>query len=65
MGTDNAQTEERMTRENDAQLTIRLPKDLLDASHEKARRADVPISQYLRHCLREWVEDPPEPEQEG
>lgn len=67
MGTDKARTGERMTRENDAKLTIRLPKELLQAAHEKARRGDVPISQYLRHRLREWVaEDPPqEPEQGG
>jgi len=47
----------------DARLMIRLPKELLDAAREKARRSDIPISQYIRRCLREWVaQDPPEPE---
>ena len=56
--------EYRMADDLDAKLTFRLPKELLEAAHAKARRADVPISQYLRHCLRGWVvEDPPEPEE--
>jgi predicted DNA binding CopG/RHH family protein len=55
-----------MTDGNDAKLTIRLPRELLEAAHEKAQRSDVPISQFLRHCLREWVaEDPPEEPEEG
>ena len=48
-----------------SKVTFRLPKGLLEAAHAKARRADVPISQYLRHCLREWVSDDlPEPEEQ-
>ena len=44
----------------DAQLTIRLPKKLLEAAHEKAERSDIPISQVVRLWLRRWVaEDPP------
>ena len=48
-----------------AKLTIRLPQDLLDAAHETARRTDITISQIVRRCLREWVEEnsPDEPEQ--
>ena len=50
----------------DAKLTIRLPKELLDAAHEKARRVDIPVSQYVRRCLREWVvQDPPGPEKDN
>lgn len=53
-----------MDGNKDAKLTIRLPQELLDAAHETARRTDTPISQIVRHCLRQWVdENPPEPEQ--
>ena len=55
-----------MSGKKSAQLTIRLPRELLDAAHETARRTDVPISQIVRHCLRVWVEEnSPEPEQES
>ena len=54
-----------MTDGKDARLTIRLPKELLDAAHEKARRVDIPVSQYIRRCLREWVtQDQPESEKD-
>ena len=55
-----------MTDSKDARLTIRLPRELLEAANETAKRLDVPVSQYIRHCLRRWVEEnPPEPQQEG
>ncbi len=47
----------RMDGKKNAKLTIRLPKDLLDAAHRKAERTDVPISQIVRHCLRRWVDE--------
>jgi predicted HicB family RNase H-like nuclease len=55
-----------MVERNDGKLTIRLPKELLEAAHDKATRADVPISQFVRHCLRRWIqEDPPDAPEQG
>ena len=56
-----------MADKKNAKLVIRLPQELLDAVREKSQKADIPISQYVRHCLRRWVaEDPPdEPSQES
>ena len=54
-----------MVGKNDAKLTIRLPKELLDKVNEKSDRADIPVSQYLRHCMRKWVEEDPPDEQKG
>ena len=54
-----------MAYKKDARLTIRLPTELLEAALEKSRRMDIPISQYLRHCLRRWIsDDSPESEEE-
>jgi predicted DNA binding CopG/RHH family protein len=47
----------KMTDGKDARLTIRLPRELLEAAREKAQHVDIPVSQYLRHCLRAWVEE--------
>lgn len=46
-----------MTDGKDAKLTIRLPRELLEAAHAKAQRVDMPISQIVRRCLRDWVEE--------
>jgi predicted HicB family RNase H-like nuclease len=48
-------------------ISFRLPEDLYEKAKEKARREDITLSQVLRRCLKEWVEeDPPEePEQGG
>ena len=46
-----------MVSKNDAKLTIRLPRELLEAAHAKAERADVPISQFIRHALRDWIKE--------
>jgi predicted DNA binding CopG/RHH family protein len=55
----------QMANRKDAKLTIRLPSELLEAALEKSQRADVPVSQYLRHCLRRWIsEDPPDSKEE-
>lgn len=54
-----------MAEEKDARYQFRLPQSLLDAALDKARRQDLSLSQVLRRLIREWVEDPPEPEQEG
>jgi hypothetical protein len=55
-----------MTFEKDARYQFRLPRGLLDAALQKARREDLTLAQVLRRCLREWVDDPPEkPEQGG
>ena len=48
-----------MTLDNDARYQFRLPRELLDAALEKARREDVLLSQVLRRFLREWVRDEP------
>ena len=53
-----------MTEEKDARYQFRLPRGLLDAALEKARREDLTLAQVLRRCLREWVEDPPEEDRE-
>lgn len=42
----------------DAQLKIRLPRELLDAAKAKADSEDVPLSQVIRQLLREWVKSP-------
>ena len=44
-----------MTDEKDARLTIRIPSGLLDAAREKAKLEDIPVSQYVRRCLMQWV----------
>ena len=50
---------------DDARITIRVPRDLYEQAKEKAKREDITLSQVLRRCLREWVENPrkegPEP----
>jgi hypothetical protein len=53
-----------MTQEKDARYQFRLPQQLLDAALDKARRADLTLAQVLRRCLREWVEDPPDLDEE-
>ena len=56
-----------MADRKNAKLVVRLPQELLDAVKEKSQKADIPVSQYVRHCLRRWVAQDPaaEPEQEG
>ena len=55
-----------MDDRKDAKLTIRLPSELLEAALDKSKRVDVPVSQYLRHCLRKWIsEDPPDSREDG
>ena len=44
-----------MTARKDAKLTIRIPSDLLDAAREKAKLEDIPVSQYVRRSLMQWV----------
>ena len=39
----------------DAELTIRLPADLLEAARAKARREGVSVSEIVRQALRDWV----------
>ncbi len=41
-------------------ITIRVPQELYEKAKEKAKREDITVSQVLRRCLREWVEDSPE-----
>ena len=55
-----------MTDGKDARLSIRLPRELLEAAREKSKRVDIPVSQYIRHCLMAWVEeDPPKVPEKG
>ena len=50
-----------MTAKNlDSQFQFRIPSELLVKALEKAREQDLTLSQVLRRFLREWVEDPPE-----
>ena len=44
-----------MTMDKDARYQFRLPRSLLDAALEKARREDFTLAQVLRRCVREWV----------
>jgi predicted HicB family RNase H-like nuclease len=48
-------------------ISFRLPEDLYEKAKEKANREDITLSQVLRRCLRDWVEEdtPEEPEQEA
>jgi len=41
----------------DNKLTFRLPKELYDQAKARAKREDITLSQVLRRCLRQWVED--------
>jgi antitoxin component of RelBE/YafQ-DinJ toxin-antitoxin module len=49
-----------MSDEKDARLSIRVPRKLLDAALEKAKAEDLTLSQVVRRFLREWIQDPPE-----
>jgi hypothetical protein len=44
-----------MTDGKDAKLTIRIPRSLLEAAKEKSQTEDIPVSQYVRRCLMQWV----------
>lgn len=51
--------------ELDKSYRFRLSTELFEAAMAKAKREDLTLAQVLRRFLREWVEDPPEPSQEG
>ena len=44
-----------MTDGKDAKLTIRIPRSLLEAAKKKSQAEDIPVSQYVRRCLMQWV----------
>jgi predicted HicB family RNase H-like nuclease len=49
----------------ETKITIRVPEDLYQKAKEKARQEDITLSQVLRRCLRNWLEeDPSEPVKE-
>jgi hypothetical protein len=48
-----------MTEEKDARYQFRLPRSLLDAAMEKARREDFTLAQVLRRCVKAWVQEDP------
>ena len=49
---------------DDARITIRVSRDLYERAKEKASREDITVSQVLRRCLRQWLEDPPKEDRE-
>ena len=50
----------------DPTVAFRVPEDLRRKALEKCKREDVTLSQVLRRCLREWLEDdPPTDQQKG
>ena len=52
-------------RDTSTTFKFRLPRELLEAAHAKAKQKDLMLSQVLRRCLREWVEDDPPTHKEG
>ena len=51
----------------DIKINFRAPQDLYERAIAKCQETDITLSQVLRRCLRNWVEDsapPREPEQE-
>jgi len=52
-----------MTLEKDARYQFRLPKSLLDAALDKARREDLTLAQVLRRLLRQWVAEDKQPKE--
>lgn len=49
--------------DKDKSYRFRLPTELFEAAKAKAKSEDLTLAQVLRRFLREWVADPPEPEQ--
>ncbi|MBU0495884.1 MAG: BrnA antitoxin family protein [Chloroflexi bacterium] len=54
--------------DDDARISTRLPRELYERAKTKAQREDITLSQVIRRCLRDWVDndpppDPPEEEQ--
>lgn len=47
----------------DTKITFRLPEELHEQAEAKAEREDITLSQVLRRCLRQWLEDPPSEEE--
>jgi len=45
-------------------LVVRISEELHQQAKEKCKREDITLSQVIRRALREWVEDPPEEENE-
>jgi len=44
-----------MTDDKKAQLSVRLPRKLLEAAKEKAKAEDISVSQFIRRALMKWV----------
>ena len=42
---------------DETRMTIRLPRDLLEAAKSKAQADDVTVSQAVRWFLRAWIQD--------
>ena len=43
-------------------IQVRLPEDLFQQAKQVSERLDTSISDYVRYCLRRWVEENPSPE---
>ncbi len=48
----------------DKSYRFRLPSELFEKASAKAKRQDLSLSQVVRRLLREWVEDPPEQDEQ-